>query len=128
MTFPFSYHATVKLLAGDTRAIGAAVTVALCGHWDHTGPCRWPHLTTVEPATLEPTTVDPITPEPATLEPTAIEASVRMVSVRMVSVRVAYGCAAEERAEVEALIAGAIRSGRLTGPDGEVSTWRVDEA
>jgi hypothetical protein len=27
----------------DTRAPGAAVTVALCGHWEHEGPCRWPH-------------------------------------------------------------------------------------
>lgn len=27
----------------DPRAVGAAVTVALCGHWEHDGPCRWPH-------------------------------------------------------------------------------------
>lgn len=27
----------------DPRAVGAAVTVALCGHWEHEGPCRWPH-------------------------------------------------------------------------------------
>ena len=27
----------------DPAAIGAAVTVALCGHWEHEGPCRWPH-------------------------------------------------------------------------------------
>ena len=33
------------LLADDTdrRAPGAAVTVALCGYWEHEGPCRWPH-------------------------------------------------------------------------------------
>ncbi len=33
------------LLADDTdpAAPGAAVTVALCGYWDHQGPCRWPH-------------------------------------------------------------------------------------
>jgi len=24
---------------------GAAITVALCGHWEHDGPCQWPHLT-----------------------------------------------------------------------------------
>ena len=24
-------------------AVGAAVTTALCGHWEHEGPCRWPH-------------------------------------------------------------------------------------
>ena len=33
------------LLADDTdpAAPGAAVTVALCGYWEHEGPCRWPH-------------------------------------------------------------------------------------
>jgi hypothetical protein len=29
--------------ACDPRAPGGAVTVELCGHWDHEGPCRWPH-------------------------------------------------------------------------------------
>ena len=46
MNFRFTYQATVELDEGDVRAIGAAVTVALCGHWEHDGPCRWPHLTT----------------------------------------------------------------------------------
>ena len=27
----------------DPAAPGAAVTTALCGHWEHEGPCRWPH-------------------------------------------------------------------------------------
>jgi hypothetical protein len=27
----------------DPDAVGAAVTVALCGDWRHSGPCRWPH-------------------------------------------------------------------------------------
>lgn len=27
----------------DSRAPGGAVTVALCGSWDHDPPCRWPH-------------------------------------------------------------------------------------
>jgi hypothetical protein len=27
----------------DPRAPGGEVTVALCGHWEHDGPCRWPH-------------------------------------------------------------------------------------
>jgi hypothetical protein len=24
------------------------ITVELCGHWDHEGPCRWPHHTSAE--------------------------------------------------------------------------------
>ena len=27
----------------DPRAPGGEITVALCGHWEHEGPCRWPH-------------------------------------------------------------------------------------
>jgi len=27
----------------DPAAVGGAVTTALCGHWKHEGPCRWPH-------------------------------------------------------------------------------------
>ena len=27
----------------DAAAPGAGVTVELCGHWEHDGPCRWPH-------------------------------------------------------------------------------------
>jgi hypothetical protein len=27
----------------DPAAVGAAVTLALCGHGEHEPPCRWPH-------------------------------------------------------------------------------------
>jgi pyrimidine deaminase RibD-like protein len=38
-------HQAEVVLAEDTdaAAVGAMVTVALCGHWEHDGPCRWPH-------------------------------------------------------------------------------------
>ena len=40
----FVHAADLRLAEGaDAREPGAAVTVALCGHWDHEGPCRWPH-------------------------------------------------------------------------------------
>jgi len=32
----------------DPRAPGGEVTVALCGHWDHEGPCRWPHNSRID--------------------------------------------------------------------------------
>jgi hypothetical protein len=25
------------------------ITTELCGHWEHDGPCRWPHHTSAEP-------------------------------------------------------------------------------
>jgi hypothetical protein len=40
----FVAEAEVALSAdGDPAAVGAAVTAELCGHWEHQGPCRWPH-------------------------------------------------------------------------------------
>jgi hypothetical protein len=35
---------------GDTDAVGAAVTVELCGAVDHEGPCRWPHNNAIDRA------------------------------------------------------------------------------
>jgi hypothetical protein len=47
----------------DPRAAGGEVTVALCGHWDHDGPCRWPHNsridTDISPAHLRSVIVVP---------------------------------------------------------------------
>jgi hypothetical protein len=40
----YVHQAEVVLTEGtDPAAVGAMVTVALCGHWEHDGPCRWPH-------------------------------------------------------------------------------------
>jgi len=43
-------HEAELLLDSDTdsRAPGGAVTVALCGSWDHAGPCRWPHSNAID--------------------------------------------------------------------------------
>ena len=44
------YEAELELAPGsDPRAPGGAVTVALCGHWDHEEPCRWPHYSELDP-------------------------------------------------------------------------------
>jgi hypothetical protein len=41
---PFAVDVDLRLASEtDPRAPGGAVTVALCGHWDHEGSCRWPH-------------------------------------------------------------------------------------
>jgi hypothetical protein len=41
---PFVYEAVLLLATGvDPAAVGAAVTVELCGHWEHDGGCRFPH-------------------------------------------------------------------------------------
>ena len=41
---PFAIDVELALRPGtDERAPGGEVTVALCGHWEHEGACRWPH-------------------------------------------------------------------------------------
>ncbi len=45
----FVCEAELELAEGtDTRAPGGAVTMALCGSWEHDGPCRWPHHSTID--------------------------------------------------------------------------------
>ena len=36
----------------DANAAGAAVTVELCGHWEHAGPCRWPHNSRIDTSAI----------------------------------------------------------------------------
>jgi hypothetical protein len=54
MTVPrqaFVHEAELRLEPdADAAAPGGAVTVALCGHWEHEGPCRWPHNNDVSSA------------------------------------------------------------------------------
>jgi len=41
--------ASVSLGEGcDPRTVGAEVTVALCGHWEHEGACRRAHNSAIE--------------------------------------------------------------------------------
>jgi hypothetical protein len=41
---PYVHMAEVSLDAAvDPSAVGAAVTVELCGRWQHRGVCQWPH-------------------------------------------------------------------------------------
>src|SRR4051812_13860330 len=48
---PFVHEAVLQLAEGtDPNAPGGAVTVELCGHWEHEGGCRWPHNNELRPA------------------------------------------------------------------------------
>jgi hypothetical protein len=45
----FVIEAELVLREGfDPAAVGAAVTVGLCGLWEYDGPCRWPHNNAIE--------------------------------------------------------------------------------
>jgi hypothetical protein len=85
-------------LRGDVAALGGAVTVALCGDWEHDGPCRWEHHTTSRPH-----------PE---------EAGSWLATVQ-------FDAAASEEQQVRELVREALATGSLVGPDGETSTWQL---
>ena len=88
----------MRALRGDVAGVGGAVTVALCWHWEHEPPCRWPHHTTSNPH-----------PE---------EAGSWLVTVR-------FDASAADESLVRQRITAALAAGTLTGPDGDVSTWTL---
>jgi hypothetical protein len=94
--FPYTYEVVVELdEGGDAAALGGAVTVELCGHWQHEPPCRWPHHTEAVP--LGPQTI----------------------------VRVEYSCEPSEEPDVRRRIDAVLAVGSLTGPEGHTTTWTV---
>ncbi len=99
MTHAHGYAHEVRLVLdpdADARAPGGAVTVALCGAWDHNGPCVWPHH--------------------SELSSNGDVATLRTVFV----------AEPEREQEVRRLIAAGLEVGSLTGPGGHVTGWRVD--
>ena len=77
----------------NPAAPGGAVTLALCGSWDHAGPCRWPHETSAE------------------------------WNERRGRLRVTFTADADEEKRVRALIERALAGGKCVGPDGKLSRW-----
>jgi hypothetical protein len=92
-----AHEAVLELETEDAAAApGAAVTVELCGHWQHEGTCRWPHRTRVT------SLVD-----------------------RVLGVRVLFAAPTSELDEVRSRIVAGLNRGELTGPDGAAHRWRV---
>jgi hypothetical protein len=92
----YAHDAVVTLdPGGDPAALGGAITVALCGHWDHEPPC-------------------PVAPH---------HTDAVVVGDGTVKLRVLF--ATDDEDQVRAVIGQAMSSGRLTGPDGRVTTWTV---
>lgn len=79
----------------DTAAPGGAVTVSLCGQWDHDGPCHWPHHCRVREEDGEHV------------------------------LRVVVAADDDEMDVVRSRIEAAIGRGVQTGPDGRTTTWSV---
>ena len=93
----YAHDAVVVLEpGGDPRAPGGAITVALCGHWEHPPPCPLaPHHT----------------------------ATRRRGEV--VRLRVLFAAEPAAEAEVRARIEAALATARLDGPDGVTTRWQL---
>lgn len=97
MRAAFAHEATLEIApSGDDRAPGAAITVALCGHWDHEPPCP--------------------------LAPHDTRASRVGEEVRL---RTLFAVDPELEDVVRERIDAALLSSRLVGPDGATTTWQL---
>jgi hypothetical protein len=92
-------HEAVLLMPpeGDVRAPGGAITVALCGHWDHEPPC------------------------PLAAHHTRAERDGDRVLVRTL-----FAAEPEDESLVRQRIDQALSAGELAGPDAVVTRWRLD--
>lgn len=96
----FAHDAVIAMQAGGSpNAAGAAITVALCGGWDHPPPC-------------------PLAPHYVTTVPTA----------ETVTLRVLFATERANEERVRSLIGDALTTGQLAGPDGEFATWQLRSA
>lgn len=93
----FAHEATLVMHPyADVRAPGAAITVALCGHWDHRPPC-----------------------------PLAAHNSHAEVSGGQVHLRTVFAAEADSEDAVRQRIEQALSAGRLRGPDGVTTSWEL---
>jgi hypothetical protein len=93
----YAHDAVVALQpGGSANAPGGAITIALCGHWDHPPPCPLaPHYTG------------------------------SFTSGEIVTLRVLFATEPTNEQRVRLLITEALAGGQSTGPDGHVTTWQL---
>jgi hypothetical protein len=91
-------HEAVLAVAPGTelRAPGGAVTLALCGSWDHEPPC-------------------PLAAHHCSTRRRGAEARTRVL----------FAAEPERELQVRRLVDEALAAGMLTDPDGMTSTWRL---
>jgi hypothetical protein len=91
----YAHEARVRMgTGGDPQAVGAAVTVALCGQWDHEPPC-------------------PLAPHHTAAQRIGDE----------VAVRTLFAAEPSTEDQVRRLIEDALASGHLQLPHGAATDW-----
>jgi hypothetical protein len=97
---PFAHDAVLAMAAAeDDRAPGGAITVALCGNWEHPPPC-------------------PLAPHHTAAHRSAEE----------VRLRILFAAEPDDEQRVRATIAEALARGAGDRPDGGRTTWRLVSA
>ena len=93
----FVHDAVVSFQSGgDPNALGGAITLALCGGWDHPPPCSLaPHYVT------------------------------NTSTGEIVTLRVLFATEPANEHRVRALIGEALAAGRLALPDGGAASWQL---
>ena|SRR5581483_6770314 len=92
----FAHTAVLDMPAGDERAPGAAITVALCGAYEHEPPC-------------------PLAPHHTAAARNGCE----------VRLRVLFAAEVRDEGQVRARIDAALAAGEQLGPDGNLTRWRL---
>jgi hypothetical protein len=96
----YAHDAVVAIQPGGSpNAPGGAITIALCGHWDHLPPCP-----------LAPHHVD------------------NFPSGETVTLRILFATEPGNEQRVRSLLGDALATGHSTGPDGRVTTWQLRSA
>ena len=91
-------HTAVAILdaGSDVAGPGGAVTLALCGSWEHEPPC-------------------PLAPHHTSTEPVGDQ----------IRLRILFAAEPAAEAEVRERIGSALAAGSVEGPDGHVSSWTL---
>ena|SRR5581483_946800 len=96
----FAHDAVVVMQpGGNPNALGGAITIALCGHWDHQPPC-------------------PLAPHHVATHP----------DDETVTLRILFATEPANERRVRSLIGDALGTGQLAGRDGRLTTWRLRSA
>lgn len=96
----YAHDAVVAMQPGGSpNAPGGAIAMALCGHWDHPPPC-------------------PLAPHHVAAFPAG----------ESLTLRVLFATEPANEQLVRTLIDDALARGKLTGPDGGVTTWQLRSA
>lgn len=95
MRAPYVHEASLALgVDDDLRGPGGAITLALCGSWEHSPPC-----------------------------PLASHHTQPMRDGDTVTLRIVFATEPDLEDEVRRRIDSALRAGTSTGPDGELARW-----